>query len=137
MISPLGEAAGYHLANLGGAGDGFFDAEEYVEKLPAPKVGEVAPLSRGPIVEANLELYRASDNFLYALGLDYFETPYGIENIRIPEGTTLRAEYMYHGEPSIDEGGGVQAASAPETDTGAPAAASGGVRYATMVKGGL
>jgi hypothetical protein len=137
MISPLGENAGFHLSNLTTDEGGFFDAEEYVEKLSAPAVGQVAALTHGPIVEANLELHRTSDNFLYILGLDYFETSYGIENIRIPEGTTLRAEYMYHGEPSIDEGGGVQAASAPETGTGAPAVASGRVGYATMVKAGF
>ena len=126
MISPLGESAGFHLANLETEEGGFFDAEEYVEKLSAPAAGQTAPLSHGPIVEANLELYRASDNFLYSLGLDYFEVPYGIENVRIPEGTTLRAEYMYHGEPPIDEGGGIVASQTSGDDASeAPASPEG------------
>jgi hypothetical protein len=134
MISPLGESFGHHIANLAAPQDGFLEAEEYTEKLVAPSPGRSAPLSHGPIVEANLTLYRASDNFPYTLGLDYFEEPYGIENVRIPVGTVLRAEYAYHGEPAIEEGGGVFVAT-PQSSSGAseaPAVAS--VRYATTVK---
>jgi hypothetical protein len=130
LISPLGESFGHHIANFTAPRGGFLDAEEYTEKLLAPTPGAEVRLTHGPLVEGNLELYRASDNFLYALGLDYFEVPDGgLENIRIPEGTTLRAEYLYHAEPAIGEGVFVAAASPGEAGS-----ASESGRYATMLK---
>lgn len=114
------------------------DAEEYTEKLAAPAPGQTALLSRGPLVEANLSLYRASDNFLYTLGLDYFEDPDGgFENVRIPAGTMLRAEYVYHAEPAIGEGFIAAAAAPAQLNAGEPARLSAGaIRYATLVKMG-
>lgn len=143
MISPLGESYGAHLggaARIAATDTSILDAEEFTEKLPAPAPGRTAALSHGPLVEANLALYRASDNFVYALGLDYFEDPDGgFENVRIPEGTMLRAEYVYHTEPAIGRGGGVYVAdvsssAAPgETPTGGDA----GTRYTSGYAGTL
>jgi hypothetical protein len=132
VISPLGESFGHHIANLTAPQGGFLDAEEYTEKLLAPAPGVEVRLTHGPLVEGNLELYRASDNFLYALGLDYFEVPDGgLENIRIPEGATLRAEYLYHAGPAIGEGVFVGSTSASPGEAGS---ASESGRYATMLK---
>lgn len=115
------------------------DAEEYVEKVTATAIGTTFPLSHGPVVQGSVELYRSSDNFLYTLGIDYLEDPDGgIENMRIPVGTVVRAEYNYHGEPPIGEGGGVFVANpASEVQAAAgtdPQAVS--IRYATMMKQG-
>lgn len=130
MISALGESLGSHLGALAriagetpGNPSGILDAEEHVEKLAAPAPGQAAALSHGPLVETNLALYRASDNFVYTLGLDYFEDPDGgFENVRIPAGTMLRAEYVYHTEPPIGHGGGVYLAAASSVPVDSPVA---------------
>lgn len=129
MISPLGEDAALHIANLQSsfAEDAFFDADEYTEKVQAPPVGQELTFSRGPLVEGTLSLYRASDNFLYTPGLDYFEVPQGgMENVRIPEGAQLRAEYVYQDTVPLRD-----APIQPE-----PGETSSGPRYATLVKMG-
>lgn len=131
------------------SGEVLMDVEDFEEVVEAPAAGEVLGLSKGPLVEANLRLTREHDNFAYALGLDYFEIPDGgFENVRIPPGTRVRAEYFYHAEPPISEGGGVfithpqstAGEAAPDDGPGTPTpAGSPGVQrsFATMLKMGV
>lgn len=72
-----------------------FDAEDTY----APASGEWRTLS-APYVENTLELVRA-DGHAYLPNRDYFEDPAGgrWQNLRIPEGQKLTAEYLTEGEP--------------------------------------
>lgn len=107
-----------------------FPAED---RITAPAPGEAAPLSSGPLVEANTAVFDAQTGEQYALGLDYFEvlsvTPGGIENVRIPEGTALRVEYFYYEASGVDGTSPAPVLPAPETITQTR-------RFATMMKFG-
>lgn len=125
----------------------FLEAEAYTEKLTSPDIGKVARLRHGPLVEANLALYRATDSFQYQLGLDYMEVASGgFLNKRISAGITVRAEYFYHAEPGIGEGGGIfvpQESAVPLAEEtveavqeGGAQAVTSGARYASVLKYG-
>jgi hypothetical protein len=64
----------------------------------APATGESVALSNAPIVPGTLELAR-SDGHAYLPGVDYAETPTGFQNLRIPSGEPLTAEYAAEEEP--------------------------------------
>lgn len=80
-----------------------FPAED---RITAPAPGATAPLSAGPLVEANTAVFNAATGEEYTLGLDYFEVlstrPGEIENIRIPEGTGLRVSYFAYQASGVD-----------------------------------
>ncbi len=117
------------------------DAEHAIEKVAAPKQGAVVVFEHGPLVEDNLSLFRASDNRRYVHGIDYIEHPAGgFENISIPAGTMVRAEYFYHAEAAHGMGGGLheptpEQAAPDAADPGRPASPGRG-GYATILKYG-
>lgn len=59
----------------------------------APATGDTVALTSSAIVPDTLELTR-SDGHLYLPGVDYIETPTGFQNLRIPSGEPLTAEYV-------------------------------------------
>lgn len=60
----------------------------------APGVGESLELSEAPLVANTLELLRASDGQPYRPNVDYWQEPHGFQNLRMPAGTVLTAEYL-------------------------------------------
>lgn len=93
-----------------------FPAED---RITAPAPGATAPLSGGPLVEANTSVHNAATGEEYTLGLDYFEmlsvTPGEMENIRIPTGTKLRVSYFYFDARGVDGTSVAPILPAPET----------------------
>ena len=64
----------------------------------APATGETRTLGDATIVAGTLELTR-SDGHVYLPGVDYAETSTGFQNLAIPEGIALTAEYVHEEEP--------------------------------------
>lgn len=106
---------------------------EATDLIAAPAPGSTAPLSRGPLVEANLGLFNAQTNEEYVLGLDFFEvlgvSPGEVENIRIPAGTGLRAEYFFYESSGMD-------GTTPGAPLPAPETITQSRRFSTMLKFG-
>lgn len=106
---------------------------EATDLIPAPAPGAMALLSHGPLVEANLSLFNAATGVQYVLGLDFFEvlgvSPGEVENIRIPAGTGLRAEYFYYESQGLDGTTPAALLPTPETITQTR-------RFASMMKFG-
>jgi len=74
------------------------------EAVVAPASGEWADLSRAPLVANTLELLGA-DGTVYVPDSDFYEDASRgrFQNLRIPEGETLTAEYHYE-EVFADQG---------------------------------
>lgn len=119
-ISGIGEGATTQAAEMAAVAPA-------TETVTAPPEGERATLSHGPLVEDNLELTSAS-GITYEHGADYIEDiEGGFENLRIPTGTQLTADYFYYDASPLGEG---------EISRGA-AETSRGPRYATLLKMGV
>lgn len=112
---------------------GELSTSEVTDLIAAPSPGATASLSSGPLVEANLSLFNAATNEEYVLGLDFFEvlgvSPGEVENIRIPAGTGLRAQYFYYESQGLD--GTTPAVPLPASET-----ITQSRRFASMMKFG-
>lgn len=62
--------------------------------ISAPVLTASLVLSEAPIVPNTLELTRVSDGHLYTPNVDYWQEGHGFQNLRIPAGTPLTAEYL-------------------------------------------
>ena len=109
----------FALAVAGVAADPIAHVERYVEATTAPAVGGERRLSRSGIVEGNLVLESPDGTATYARGTDYVETALGFDNLAIPAGTALSADYFYRpGEASVvaaEPGAAVEPEVAPLT----------------------
>ncbi len=110
---------------------GELPSAQATDLIAAPAPGGTVSLSRGPLVEANLSLFNAATGEEYVLGLDFFEvlgvSPGEVENIRIPAGTGLRAEYFHYVSAGLDGTTPAAPLPAPETITQTR-------RFASMMK---
>ena len=102
----------FALAVAGVASDPVAHVERRVEATTAPAVGSERKLSRSGIVEGNLILANPDGATVYERGVDFVETALGFDNLSIPAGTALSADYFYRPseaasatpEPKVSEG---------------------------------
>lgn len=89
-------ALGASRGSPGGAG--VAGETEKTTSTSAPATGATRTLGDAAIVPDTLELTR-SDGHVYLPGVDYTQTSTGFQNLRIPAGIPLTAEYVAEEEP--------------------------------------
>lgn len=118
----------FALAVAGVSSDPIAHVERYVEATTAPAAGAERTLLRGPVVEGNLILSDKVTGAEYRRGIHYVETALGFDNLGIPAGTALEADYFYRpGEPADEGAPGLKGSA---TRTASP-------RFATLLKMGV